>query len=299
MVGVGEVASGEGHGDGDVSLLAGFDDGGVSFYDADGGHFQVGEGIFGHGVAAGEVEGYVGGEAVEEIGEGLVEDVEVCLVVGFWFEFDVEVGSWFGEGVDVVLVHGEGEDVGVEGEDEGGAIAVVDVEVDDHGGGDGFFLDEGADGDGYVVVDAEAFAGVGEGMVETSAEVDGDAGLEGAASGEEGAAGDGAEGLEEAGFDEVGIQVGEHGDFEPGGDIGGIFEVLVEQRGVDPGDLVVGDGIGGEGVVWADHFIIYEFLVDFSVFVEVEGMEIFDAAEVDLIFVGVNDVEVHGENAKF
>ena len=131
------------------------------------------------------------------------------MVVGFGVEFDVEVGSWFGEGVDVALVHGEGEDVGVEGEDEGGAVALVDVEVDDHGGGDGFFVEEGADGDGDVVVDAEAFAGVGEGMVVASAEVDGEASDEGAAGGEEGAAGDDAERVEEACFGEVGVEVGE------------------------------------------------------------------------------------------
>jgi len=222
-VGVGEVASGEGHGDGDVFCAAGLDDGGVSFDDADGGHFEVGEWVFVHGVAAGEVEDDVGGEALEEFGKGLVEKGEVGVVVGSGIEFDVEVGSGFGEGVDVALVHGEGEDVGVEGEDEGGAVAVVDIEVDDHGGGDGFFGDEGADGDGDVVVDAEAFAGVGEGMVVASAEVDGEAGDEGTASGEEGAAGDEAEGVEEAFFEEVGFEVGEEWDFEVFGEVGGIF----------------------------------------------------------------------------
>ena len=63
VVGVGQVTAAQGHGDGDMPGAAGFDDGGIPFDDADFGHFQVGKGIAGHGVAAGEVEDDVGGEA--------------------------------------------------------------------------------------------------------------------------------------------------------------------------------------------------------------------------------------------
>lgn len=51
---------------------------------------------------------------------------------------------------------------------------MVDVGIDDHGGADGAVMLETADGDGYVVDDAEAFAVVGKGVMEAAADVDGD-----------------------------------------------------------------------------------------------------------------------------
>jgi len=68
---------------------------------------------------------------------------------------------------------------------------------------------------------------------------------------------------------------------------------------VDECDLGVGDGIGGEDILGAYQFVFNELLVDFGVFVEVEGVEVFEAAEVDLIFFGVDNVEFHVEDAKF
>ena len=223
----------------------------------------------------------------------MIEDTEIFLVVGAGFEFDVEVGSGFGEGVDVALVHGESEDVGFEGKDEGGAVALVDVEVDDHGIVDGFFGEEGADGDGDVVVDAESFADVGEGVVVSAAEVDREAGIEGAAGGEQGAARDDAQWVEEAFFDEIDVEVGDKWRLEAGGDGGGFFQALGEDGGVNQGDLGVGDGFGSINIFWAYQIVFNELLVDFGVLIEVKGVEIFETAEVNSIFVRVDDVEFH------
>ena len=101
-------------------------------------------------------------------------------------------------GVVALGVQREGQDVGAAGEDAGGAVALVDVAVDDQDAGDAALVDERLGGDGDVVEDAEAGAAVGPGVVRAAGHVAGEAVLEreaggeqGAGGGEEGAAGDG------------------------------------------------------------------------------------------------------------
>ena len=52
---------------------------------------------------------------------------------------------------------------------------MVDITIDGHGSADFPVVLKAADGDGYVVDHAEAFAVVGEGVMEAAADVDGDA----------------------------------------------------------------------------------------------------------------------------
>src|SRR5260370_42588638 len=102
-------------------------------------------------------------------------------------------------GVVVQLVDGEGEDGIVLAEDGGGAVAVVDVGVNDHGAEDFFAGLQGADGYGYVVDGAEAFAVAGIGVVEAAANVATEAILQGGFGCDDGAAGGQPEGADEFG----------------------------------------------------------------------------------------------------
>src|ERR1700722_6380747 len=79
----------------------------------------------------------------------------------------------------IELVDGEGEDGIVLVEDGGGAVAVVDVSIHDHGAGDFVAGLQGADGYGYIVDGAEAFAVAGIGVVEASADVAAEAVMQG------------------------------------------------------------------------------------------------------------------------
>src|SRR5580704_9090825 len=94
---------------------------------------------------------------------------------------------------------GEGEDGIVFGKDGGGAIAVVDVCVDDHGAGDFVAGLKSTDGNGYIVDGAEPFAVAGIGVVEAAADVAAEAVLESRFSGEDGAAGCEPKGADEFG----------------------------------------------------------------------------------------------------
>ena len=89
----------------------------------------------------------------------------------------------------VELVDGEGEDGIVFAEDGGGAVAVMDVGVYHHRAGYFFSGLESADGYGYIVDGAEAFAVAGIGVVESAADVTAEAVLEGGFGGEDCATG--------------------------------------------------------------------------------------------------------------
>lgn len=75
----------------------------------------------------------------------------------------------------VLLMDGERVDGGIVRENGGGPVAVMNVGVDDHGGLNHAVVLEAADGDGDIVKDAEAFAVIGESVVEAAADVHGDA----------------------------------------------------------------------------------------------------------------------------
>jgi hypothetical protein len=70
--------------------------------------------------------------AVECVGEGFGRAAQVVVVAGAVGEVDVEVAGGLGEGEVAGAVEREGEDAGVVGEDRRGAVALVDVAVDDH-----------------------------------------------------------------------------------------------------------------------------------------------------------------------
>ena len=83
---------------------------------------------------------------------------------------DVERAARLPHRVVVLLVHREGEHARVALEDEGGAVAVVHVEIDDGGALDAPFLQH-ANRDRHVVQRTEAFAVIRKGVVESAADM--------------------------------------------------------------------------------------------------------------------------------
>src|ERR1700677_2628579 len=69
------------------------------------------------------------------------------------------------------------------------AVALMDVAVNRHRFSNFFVALHAADGNGHIVEHAETFAVIGEGMMESSANVDGDAVVERMISGQHRAAG--------------------------------------------------------------------------------------------------------------
>ena len=99
------------------------------------------------------------------------ERVEVGRIARVVGKSHIERGGRLAEGVVLRAVHREGEHVGVVGEDGGGAVAVMHVEIDDERAADPAGALEDADRDGDVVEHAEAFGPAGHGVVRAAGEV--------------------------------------------------------------------------------------------------------------------------------
>ena len=97
------------------------------------------------------------------------------------------------------LVDGDGAYGGLVGEEEGGAVSLMDVQVEDGGGGDPSLAAEEREGYGAVVEDAVAVAGVGAGVVGASGQADADAVFQGVAGGGDGGADRAAGALDQLG----------------------------------------------------------------------------------------------------
>ncbi len=131
-------------------------------------------------------------------------------------------------------------DARIAGEDRPGAIAVVEVQVDDENRRREPSPAQIAQGDRHVVPQAEALAMVGEGVVEAAAQVDGDAAREREPGGEDGPAHHQALGLQDA----VGQRVREVDPDDPEEGAGRQERVDV-RLGVDLPELAIGGGLGG------------------------------------------------------
>lgn len=154
---------------------------------------EAAEAVFFEDIDAGLVEHQVRAKAHRRV-EGALQGLQIGVVVGVVGQRDVEVARRLVEGVIALAVDGAGEDLRGVVEYRGGAVAVVNVEVEDRDALDGPVVEERGGGDGEVIEDAEAFAAVSEGVVGAAGEVAGDAEAERGARRGEGAedAGEGA-----------------------------------------------------------------------------------------------------------
>lgn len=141
-------------------------------------------------------------------------------------------------------MNGECTDVGIVSEDKGSAVSLVKVAVDDGDSPEEFLTLECADGDRYVVDEAEAFTVVGIGMVEATTEVHCPSTLEGESGGEHRASGGVEKGivnfLVERGF---GFQPAELGAFDHRAKP---IEII---SGVNQKEMVIGGWLGGENLL--------------------------------------------------
>jgi hypothetical protein len=299
---VASVAAGEGDGDGDAPLrCAPFlrqgpsflrasrqggksssdlpEDEGVAPAEAIHGESEATELVFAVGVGAGDIEDEIGVEFSEGAREVRVEDGEIVFVTDAVGEIGVEIRGRLRFGVIVFLVDGKSEDGGIAGEDGGGAVALMDVGVNDHGGLDGAVGLQAANGDGDVVDDAEAFAVIGKSVVKAAAEVRSGSGGEGALS-----CFDGAAGGEPDGFDEFfGVRDFHAEDFVWSEGAG--FEFADVGGSVDAEDVVVGGGLGRDDLGKRDVAGVDEGVANEAVFLRRENV----GAEMEVVAVVVDE----------
>ena len=114
-------------------------------------------------------------------------------------EGNVDGALLFAEREVVAAVEAEGEDVRIAGEDAGGAVALVNIEVDHGETSEGGLGAEMGDGDGNIVKDAEAGAFGVKGVVGAAGECAADSILQGRLRSGEGGAGAGECALDELG----------------------------------------------------------------------------------------------------
>ena len=152
---VGVVAAADDAGDGDALVAAGLDDVVIAGGEAGVGEGEVAELVVVVGVDAGVVDHEVGFDLLEQVGEETAEGLEVVVVVDAFRQGHVEVGGDFASGEVFLAVDRAGEDAGLVGEDSGGAVALVDVEVEDKDLMGELSVQGVGGGDGEVVEDAE------------------------------------------------------------------------------------------------------------------------------------------------
>ncbi len=87
--------------------------------------------VAGIGVGAGEVDDQIGLAARQRFFQPGVECGEIGIIAGAIRQFDIEVAAFFLEGKIAGAVDREGEDAVVAVEDGSGAVALMDVAVDD------------------------------------------------------------------------------------------------------------------------------------------------------------------------
>ena len=273
------VAAGEGDADGDAVAASEAEDESVAAAEAIDGEREAAELVFTVRIGAGDVEDEVGMKIVEGAGEVRVEDGEIVFVAEAIGEIGVESGGRPGLRIIVLLMNGESEDRGIAGKNGGGTVAVVDVGVDDHGSLDGTVVLEAADGDGDVVDDAEAFAVVGEGVMEAAADVGRRAGGEGALP-----CFDRAARGEPDGFDEFFRVRNFHAEDFVGSEGAGL-EFADVGGGVDAEDVFVGGGSGGDDVRGRSDFLGDEGVADEAIFLRGKNV----GAEVEVVAVVVDE----------
>jgi hypothetical protein len=227
VIDVAGVASGVGDHDGNVAGAGHSEDELVALFEAIDAEIESAELVLAVGIGSRDVADEVGLELAESGAERVVEPGEIVVVADPVGQVDIDRRGRLPHGVIVLLVKGDGEDVpgmgsahfGVErgglsqgrrrdgrqgnacgagsGEDCGGAVALVDIAINGHGGADLVIPLQAADGDGDIVDHAESFAVIGEGVMESSTDADADFVGEGAVSGKNGASGGKPEGFDQ------------------------------------------------------------------------------------------------------
>ena len=103
----------------------------VAFGEAGEAQRQPAEAVVVVGVGAGQIDDEIGAGEVEGGVEAVVELQQVGIVVAAVWQFDVEIAGFLLEGKITGAVDGEGENTVVAAQDAGGAVALMDIAIDD------------------------------------------------------------------------------------------------------------------------------------------------------------------------
>jgi hypothetical protein len=125
-------------------------------------------------VDAGDVKNQFRLMVIKDYRKVMFQQFEVFCIAGPVGEPDVEAALLL-DRIIIFLMHAEREDCGLVVEDEGGAVSLVDVEVNDGGAFEQAVRHCAPEPDRYVIDIAEAFGMVREGVVESACEVHGEA----------------------------------------------------------------------------------------------------------------------------
>src|SRR5579859_4141557 len=109
----------------------------------------------------------------ERFVQTLLERCKIFFILNAVLQINVHRAWRLRVGVIVHLVNREGQNGWVSGEDGGGAVAMMNVQVHGQGASDRFFFLQAADGDGDVVNYAEALAMIGKSVMKASAYIHG------------------------------------------------------------------------------------------------------------------------------
>ena len=164
-------------------------------------------------------------------------------------------------------------------ENRGSAVALMNVGVDDHGGFDGAFVLQVANGDSDVVNDAKSLAVIGERVMKAAANVRGAAVREGALP-----CFDGAARAEPAGLDEFFGVRNFHAQLFDGAERAGLEFVDVFAR-VDAQNVFVGGRRGRNEVCGRGEFLFDKRIVDEAVFLRRKNVR----AEMKIIALVVDE----------
>ena len=129
-------------------------------------------------IHAGLIEDQVGIVKREQALQVLLQPFEIFGIAAVIRQRDVQAARLLGQGIVAGRVHAEGEDRLVLGEEDGGAVSLMHVEVDDERPAGGGLGAQNGDGHGDVVEEAVAFRAIGIGVMRAAGQVAGNAVLQ-------------------------------------------------------------------------------------------------------------------------
>ena len=273
------VAAGEGDGEWHAVAAAVIENERVAAAEPSDGEGEAAKLVFAERVGAGNVKHKIGAKFGEATDEMRFEDGEIVFVADAVGKIRVETRRRLGLGIIPFLMNGKCEYGIVARENCGGAVALMNVGVDDHGRFDGAFVLQAANGDGDVVNDAKSFAMIGERVMETAADVRGAAVRESALP-----CFDGAARAEPARFDEFFRVRNFHAQLFDRTERAGLEFVDIFVR-VDAQNIFVGSRRWRDEVGRRGEFLFDERVADEAVFLRWENVR----AEVEVVAFVVDE----------
>ena len=126
-------------------------------------------------IDAGDVEDEIRRNVLKQVGQNVFEPGDIGRVAGSVGQVDIQITGPPAHWKVLFAMHREGEDTRLVFENEGGSIALVDVQIDHQDLSDLAIIDQGSRSDADVVEDAETGAAHGAGVMAAAGRVAGEA----------------------------------------------------------------------------------------------------------------------------